>query len=319
MKKEIGGYPSQELYNGQEYHTNEFRLNSVRNAIVFITEAAQYKKLYIPYLLCDSVWKKLEAKDIGYEFYHIDDRYFPILQPDHVKKNEGVLIVNYYGIFGESEIETLQKKYNNLIIDNTHDFFSEYDISVDVVYNCRKYFGVTDGAYVKCNKPDMVQMYRNLPMDSSSSRYLYLLKRFEEGASSGYSLFREQEKKFEKMPIAKMSLITKNVLSSLKYDDIKKRRTDNFSYLHIQLQSEFYKNTYSFKKGTYMYPYVAFNARQLREKLIKAKIYVPIFWTDVLKQKGLNDVENNFVKNVLPLPIDHRYEWKDMQYIVNQL
>ncbi len=319
-EKEIGGYLSQEVYDGQEYHKDAFGLNSVRNAIAFLACAERYEKLYIPYLLCESVKNKLEKENIRYEFYHINEKYLPILDKCRIKENEAILIVNYYGILGQKQIIELKKKYQNIIVDNTQDFFAQYSSLVIAVYSCRKYFGVTDGAYLKCNNWDMINdIYEKLPKDFSSGRYAYLLKRAEEGATSAYELFKKHEKDFEGMPIAKMSTLTQNVLCSLNYEKIYKRRVDNFVYLHEQLNSDFYAGISNYKIGTYMYPFFSVNASRLRKRLIDAGIFVPILWPDVLKNEELSSVERMFVENIIPLPIDHRYGWDEMRYIVNHI
>ena len=53
--KEIGGYFELELNKNREYHKNALKLNSGRNALIFILMNLKPRKIYLPYYICDSV------------------------------------------------------------------------------------------------------------------------------------------------------------------------------------------------------------------------------------------------------------------------
>ena len=56
----------------------------------------------------------------------------------------------------------------------------------------------------------------------------------------------------------------------------------------------------------------------LREFLIDNKIFVAKYWPNVEKYiEGNNNWEYYFVNNLLPLPIDQRYNLTDMKRIVD--
>lgn len=319
MKREIGGYLEQEIYYGKEFHKLAYRVNSVRNALLLFMKSKGYKKIYIPILLCDSVYKKLKEEHIEYDLYHIDENYMPLFSSKKIQKNEVILIVNYYGIFKDNDILYFKNKYKNIIVDNTQNFFVTYQKNINAVYNCRKYFGVTDGAYIYCNGKEIKKEYNKLEKDYSADRYLYLLGRLENSAAEYYDLFRSSEKKIENMPLRKMSTATANILRSLNYKKIYRIRKRNFEYLDKKLKSKFYSNKNKFAKGTFMYPLMVEEPNEIREKLLINKIYVPVFWQEVLKEGGANIYEYRFVKNIIPLPIDQRYSLKDMEYIVSMI
>ena len=57
----------------------------------------------------------------------------------------------------------------------------------------------------------------------------------------------------------------------------------------------------------------------LRKKLINSKIYIPTLWPDVLELCEKDSIEYNYAQNILPIPIDQRYNDKDMDYIISKI
>jgi hypothetical protein len=61
------------------------------------------------------------------------------------------------------------------------------------------------------------------------------------------------------------------------------------------------------------------NDNHLRERLIQHKIYVAKYWEEVMQRPSVNLVEKNLVENLIPLPIDQRYNLDDMCEIIRVL
>ena len=72
-------------------------------------------------------------------------------------------------------------------------------------------------------------------------------------------------------------------------------------------------------KGPYCYPLMLENAREIREKLISNKIFIPILWPNCLSVEEKNKSSYNFASKILPLPCDQRYTRQDMKIIVNYI
>ena len=49
------------------------------------------------------------------------------------------------------------------------------------------------------------------------------------------------------------------------------------------------------------------------------KIYIPTLWPSVFDFSKANDAEYFMAENILPLPIDQRYEEEDMDFIIAAL
>jgi hypothetical protein len=73
--KEIGGYLELDEFIDNEYYKDLIRLNTGRNALIYIIKAKKIKKLYIPYYLCNSISNVLVEYRIDFEYYNIDKKF----------------------------------------------------------------------------------------------------------------------------------------------------------------------------------------------------------------------------------------------------
>ena len=68
-----------------------------------------------------------------------------------------------------------------------------------------------------------------------------------------------------------------------------------------------------------MYPLWIENGAAVRKKLQAEKIYIPTLWPNVLQQLPENATEYQLAADILPLPIDQRYDAETMQYLAEQV
>ena len=116
--KEIGGYFELDQFVKKPYHNNMIKLNTGRNALVYLVKAKNIQKIFLPYLLCNSVSDILNSHKINYEYYNIDKNFLPVFDKK-LEYGEYIYIVNYYGQITDDRIIELKNKYLNLILDNT--------------------------------------------------------------------------------------------------------------------------------------------------------------------------------------------------------
>ena len=197
-----------------------------------------------------------------------------------------------------------------MIIDNSQAYFQKPLDDIDTIYTCRKYFGVPDGAFLYTN----IEKNISLDQDISYNRMLHLTGRFECGASMFYEKFHESENVLSQEPIKKMSKLTENLLHGIDYQTVQKKRTDNYDYLCKAL-GEINGLNVQKTKGAYMYPLLVENATSIRNKLLDFKIYIPLLWPNVLVETKKEWLEWKLAQNILPLPVDQRYNNSDMEYI----
>lgn len=311
-QKAIGGYFELELPKGEEYHKNTLALNTGRNCLEYILRLRGYKKVFLPYYTCEVILEPFKKLNIDYEFYHIN-KDFTLKDDIQLQNNEALLYTNYYGL-QEEYTKKLAKKYSTrLIIDNTQAFYCLPIKDVDSFNTCRKFFGVSDGAYCFTNKT----LNEKFEQDVSFDRMNFLLKRIDLGAEKGYEDFRKQSEALVNMDIRLMSKLTHSIMASIDYDKVKRIRRENFLYLHSVLSSTNELNLYLKEDDVPMiYPYLI-NTEGLREKLIANKIFVAKYWPNVLAWTKSNDDEYYLTQHLLPLPIDQRYNKDDMKRIVD--
>ena len=304
--KEIGGYFELELASKEEYHLGAISLNSGRNALKYILKSQNIKYIYIPNYICNSMIEPLIELSISFEFYNIDEN-FEIIQKIDLLKDERILYVNYFALKSKYVIKLANKYQKYLIIDNTQDFFRKPLKNIDTIYSPRKFFGISDGGYLYTNN----LLEELLNVDESHIHSSQLLGRSDKIASLFYNEFKEAEQRLINQPIMKMSNLTNKILSSINYNIIKKKRKENFEYLHNALKEINLLENIDIKSTPFIYPFIT-NDMNLRQKLINNKIYTAKYWNEVLDRDSVSNIEINFVNKLLPLPIDQRYDRDDM-------
>lgn len=313
MDKEIGGYFELELGDrGDEYHRNCISLNTGRNAFEYILLAKNISKVYVPYYMCYVMLEALKKHGLNFDFYHVDSN-CEMLEEIEISDTEKLLYVNYFGL-KEKYISNIINNIGpeKLIIDNTQSFYSKPFPEVDTIYSPRKYFGVSDGAYLFTNK----LINKKYEHDNSVGRIEHLVGRVESGASSYYTQFKKNDKILEDQDIKYMSRFTKAVLQTIDYDRVKLIRERNFLFLHefLSEKNELFIDVMNIN-GPMVYPFLV-NDSSIRNKLIENNIYIATYWPEVLDSVSRQSVEASLVNNLLPLPVDQRYSTTDMQKIV---
>jgi len=309
--KEIGGYFELQGFKNKEYHNNALALNLARNCLLYLIKAKKIKKIYLPYYMCSSLDKIKEYCEVVY--YKINSNFLPIYE-ETMKENEYIYIVNYFGQISNGKIKRFKNKYENIIIDNVQAFFQRPVKGIDTIYSCRKFFGVPDGAYLYTNS----RIDEEIENDYSIERFKHLLGRAEKNAQTYFKDYQNNEKELDNQPLRLMSKLTHILLGAIQYKKIKKIRTKNYRYLRAKLEKYNGIKT-KFIVGPYTYPFYTENAIEIRKKLINEKIYVPTLWPNVLEIEKEDLISYNFTQNILPLPLDQRYNKKDMKYICDMI
>lgn len=311
MDKAIGGYFGLELRHGEHYHKDAIRLNTARNCFEYVLRSRQYAKVYIPYYTCEVMLEPLNKLGVQYEFYSINGRLEPVVLPN-LKENEAFLYTNYYGLKQDCVLKLASCFGNRLIVDNAQAFYAKPIHGIDTFYSARKFFGVADGAYLYTDK----LLEEEFPQDESFDRMSHLLKRVDASAEFGFSDFRANDESLIGQPIMSMSNLTAAILESIDYDNAAKQRRENFLLLDSVLGGQ---NKIRFELNSdavpMVYPYWT-KDDSLRKKLIENKIFVATYWPNVCQWCQKGNMEQEFVSDLLPLPIDQRYGKQDMENVV---
>lgn len=310
--KEYGGYIELDTYVGQEFYTGALSLNCGRNCLAYLIKHKQIKNIYLPYFICSSVIDACKKENIDIVFYHIDINFHPVL-PEDILDDRWVYIVNYYGQIDNNRIIEYKKLYKNLIIDNAQAFFQQPVENIDTLYTCRKFFGVPDGAYLFSNIGS-----EELEQDISFDRMRFILGRYEKTANEFYKDYVDNNHFFSTEQIKLMSKLTHNLLRGIDYYFVKNMRTENYNILH-DIFGNINKLKLDVPQGAFMYPLYIENGDLIRKKLQLQKIYIPTLWPDVFDICDETSLEYDFAKNILPIPVDQRYNENDIKYLIEEI
>lgn len=305
--KEIGGYFGLENFTGREYHADLLALNSGRNALAYLLRAKKIHSLCLPAFLCDSVSNVCERENCEVEFYPIGADFLPVLDRP-LKVGQWMYVVNFYGQVSNAQVAQMKKRWPRLIFDNVHAFFQKPAEGVDTIYSCRKFFGVPDGAYLSTKE------VMDLPQDVSCNRMRHVLGRYEGTASDYYSDFKANDHRMIDLDVLTMSALTQNLLRAVDYEAVRQKRNENYERLHRALGPE-NPLKLTAPDGPYCYPFYCKNGMEVKRALAQQKIYVATLWPNVLELEGW-PLEKDYAENILPLPIDQRYDEADMRHIV---
>jgi hypothetical protein len=248
------------------------------------------------------------------EFYGINE-HLEIADSLVLRDGDRLVAVNYFGLKSRYTRHLWSTYGAALLIDNAQAFFCHPPQGCDAIYSPRKFFGLCDGGYLysSCPVPD------RLPIDVSGDSIAHLVGRLECGPEAFYEKYLKSEIALSGKPLMTMSRLTERLLRGIDYARVKVLRERNFLFLH-QLMGRFNRLKLDFFdiSGPLAYPFWSEDG-SVREKLSAQRIYVPTYWPEVVALPGCGSVERDLVANLLPLPIDQRYELSDMQRLADQV
>jgi len=251
---------------------------------------------------------------IPFHFYHLNQQ-LEITEKIEIQEDEALLYTNYYGLKSNYIAELAVNYGSQLIIDNSQAFFSKPLHNIDSFYTCRKFFGVPDGAYLYTQ----AKLIRGLEHAISYEKVSHLIKRIDVSPEEGFIEFQQNEGKLEKESIRLMSKFTERMMQSIDYDRIAKQRRENYKTLHAALGPTNHIHLPMDPDAVPMvYPYLS-ERDNLRQHLIQNKIYIAIYWPNVMEWVKADSLEYFLTSNMLPLPIDQRYGKDDMNKIIRNI
>ncbi len=315
MSKSIGGFLDLEIRDtGKSYHPDAIALSNGRACLNALLKSIKPEKVYVPFYTCDALLEPIKINKIHFEFYPIDEN-FCIKNEINLCEHEFIININYFGL-KSNYIRELENKYKErLINDNTMSFFDkEYKHSLSF-NSCRKFFGVPDGGYLYQKSNEI-----GIPtQELTEFKYDHLISRMLGKDKIYYNQFLENERLLSSK-ICKMSNFSKRILSNIDYEEVGKKRIENFDIFNSKLsQLNKLKLTLSENQIPHYYPFLPI--KDLDKKiLISKKIYIPTLWPDISKRarKGF-EYEIYLSDHILPLPIDQRYNTDEMLFIIDAI
>lgn len=309
--KPIGGYLELELRKGEHYHKDAICLNTARNCFEYVMRARNYRKVYFPYYTCEVMLEPIKKLGIDYDFYHINASLEPV-ELSVLEKDEAFLYTNYFGL-KQNCVKLLAEAYGNqLVIDNAQAFYAEPIQGIDTFYSARKFFGVSDGAYLYTE----AKFGQDFEQDVSFNRMSHLLKRIDLGAEFGFQDFRANDDSLCNSDIKLMSNLTQAVLSGVDYEEVKQKRRNNYSILDEAFGgSNLIEIEFEEESVPMVYPYLT-NDESLRKKLLENKVFVAMYWPNVMEWCEPEDYERRIAQNMVCFPVDQRISEVELRKMI---
>lgn len=297
MKKKYGGFINKSFIKKKKNNLPKFFSMNGRSSFDIIIKFIKPKKIFLPYYACKDLLKVVKLNKIKYQHYSIDKTFKP-KNKIILKKNEYALLINYFGI------ENIIKSKKNCIYDLSLSFFNNTN-KLDLFFNsARKFIYTSYGSFLS------LKNFNNKIYSEEFNNKNILPK--------NYKQFKYNEKK---QKIITKLFPNKYLDKNLIYQNFKKIiniRKKNYSFFYNHLKN---MNMLKLKKnahGPLYFPLLLNNGEQIRKGLNKIKIYTPILWGSLKKMQQFS-FEYHLAKNCIFLPIDQRYNIKDMNYIYTNL
>lgn len=107
-------------------------------------------------------------------------------------------------------------------------------------------------------------------------------------------------------------------MNGIDYDFSKVTRERNFLYLHNKLkninQLEINEKNIN---GPFSYPLLL--EKNIKQDLVKEKIYIPTLWQEVKTRVEESSFEYNLVENLHSISIDERWSIEDLEKVISRI
>ena len=304
--KPIGGFLDLDLSGSNYFNdSNQLLLSTGRACLNLILKKVKPEKLYIPYFICDTVLEPILLNNIQFEYYSLDKNF----DPKNISSiNNGYLLyINYFGIKSKTVKNLIIRYKNKLIIDNSQAFYEKRYKNTWSYNSARKFFGVSDGAFLF--SPFKI---KNAFIRNNEVNFNHLLN----DTKNVYENFLHNESILSSK-IKKISKLSEFVLKNINYIKFANARQENFQFLNENLKS-INKYQFSLDKSEIpmCYPLLV-NENVNKKKLHEQNLFVPTFW-----DRKIKTIKNGFIfekelpTKLIPLPVDQRYSIKEMKKIV---
>lgn len=309
----IGGYFELELPQRDFPHADGLLLSSGRACLEVILRQRRPARVHVPRYTCDVVVEPMAGLDLAVALYPVSAELLPDPLPV-VGTNEMLLVNNYFGLQDEHCAMLAERFGDRLIVDCSQAFHAPpTGHGAYTFYTPRKFCGVADGGILFGDG----LVAPELPRDRSWERSSHLLQRVDEGARAGYTTFQRNDASLTGRAAMRMSHLTHRILQAYDHDQARLRRHANFAVLHDILRD---RNAFAPPPPDrfacpMVYPFRS-SEPGLRERLIAAGVFVATYWPNVREWCAPGSAEYRLMDELLPLPIDQRYDEGDMARIL---
>ncbi|MEJ2650138.1 MAG: hypothetical protein P8016_17220 [Sedimentisphaerales bacterium] len=247
--------------------------------------------------------------NVEVELYDIDETFYPKELPVEIPRDCAVVYVNYFGLCHDNILRLLSKiPGDSLIIDNSQALFDQPTAVLASIYSPRKFVGLPDGGLLMASPG--LNISPPVEEDQGSfDRMRYLLVRMAYSARAGYAAFNKARNSLSDLPPLAMSKLTRRLMRSIRWNEVAKRRRENYKTMAAILDAENNLQWSLGKKDVPLcYPFMSKNceAKSIKDELAERNIFSAVYWPDVFPRLKAGTIEAALLNHTLFLPIDQR-------------
>lgn len=273
------------------------KLNLARNCLKYLIQVYAIRRIYLPYYTCPVVWNSAREENCEVKFYHIDKDFLPT---EKFEENDFILYTNYFGI-NSKNCKNLAKKYQNLIVDNSHSFFCK-PLGLASFNSLRKFFNVQNGAYLFTSK----QLGQVFEVDKIELQSVSMQEDYEKFLKNELFLDSQKQIKAISPKVEKMMNDIDFEAESIKRVRIFKQYEkvlENFNNIQLDLNSG---------DIPYCYPFSP-NSEIIKRKLWSKNLVLLQLWKNFPK----SFIESEFLNDTIALPLDNAEYAEKIIEIIN--
>lgn len=330
-KREIGSEFHLETQKNEKSFLSYFR--SCRDALFYLSGFHNNENVLLPAYSCESMIRSFVSNDCKIFYYGVNRR-LSINESEIERivdeKNIRVLmIINYFGVntFSDLFIKKLKESFPKLLVieDKTQNIY-DYPLlreNVDfTVASYRKWFNIPDGGI-------LVSRYLINPNYENDCDYAMLKKKtmerkavyIETGLEDKTLFLKEfqtENSMLDQLGVYNISEYSFNVINRLDYNLYRTIRKSNFEALEANINKA---NCHPLTNNTnsLYFPVLIKHRNVIKEKLAKKGIYCPVIWEVNDNMKFLFPEVAHLSDNILAIPCDHRYTYRDMMFVCENL
>lgn len=313
-----------------EYFPESNLYASGRQALLDLVIARGWKRLWVPSYFCEESLDCVSRTGIVLCKYNITPLLNPydIIEKIHVNRNDGVLIVNYFGLF---DTRTFSDIGCEIVEDHTHNLIGNWALHSTAdwcIASLRKTLPIADGGMLWSPRQHV------LPMAPASKKItdaimarrscaMNLKRKYLKGDSvckdEYLRIFQDTEKEFDKLPISAISDVSRQIVDKIDIREWNNSKHRNWNFLANSLINNKSLEVLSPEncKDCPFSLILHFNdniARDIvRKKLIDKSVYPAILWN--IEDKSCMSAKL-FGDTMLSVHCDGRYTLENMEQLL---
>lgn len=304
---------------------------SGRQALLDLALSRGWKRLWVPSYFCEETLNCIQRAGIELRHYNIipSDDPIRIIPSVPAAQNEGLLVVNYFGLFNRRSFSKIDCE---IVEDHTHNLIGPWATNSNAdwcIASLRKTLPIADGGILWSpkhhklpEKPMSVALTENLMAKRVHAMDLKrdYLKGKDIAKGEYLKIFKETENAFDSIPISGISGASSQVLKNLDIRAWYDAKYRNWSYLHKCLKGIKSLNILT-PENRASCPFsltLRFVNKEMRDavrmSLIANQIYPAILW---IIENDDDKAAQSFGDSMLSVHCDGRYSLNDMEILVS--